>query len=55
MLSSKDILERTGLSRSTLNNYIALGIVPKPVVQQENNGKGRSARVGGGGVSCLFK
>ncbi len=46
MLSSKDILERTGLSRSTLNNYIALGIVPKPVVQQENNGKGRSARVG---------
>ena len=31
-LTSKDILERTGLSRATLNNYIARGFLPKPLV-----------------------
>ena len=46
MLSSKDILKRAGISRSTLNNYIALGILPKPVVRPDQAGQGRSARVG---------
>lgn len=32
MLSSKYIIEKTGLSRATLNNYIKLGILSKPVV-----------------------
>lgn len=33
-ISSKDILERTGISRATLNNYIRLGILPRPLVQK---------------------
>jgi len=33
MISSKEVLEITGISRATLNNYIALGLVTKPTVQ----------------------
>jgi adenylate cyclase len=32
MLSSKELLEKTGISRATLNNYVARGLLPKPVV-----------------------
>ena len=32
LLSSKEVLERTGISRTTLNNYIALALLPKPLV-----------------------
>jgi len=32
MLSSKEILEKTGISRATLNNYISFGILSKPVI-----------------------
>ena len=32
MISSKALLDQTGMSRATLNNYIALGILPKPGV-----------------------
>ena len=34
MKSSKDILEKTGISRATLNNYIKDGILPRPVLRQ---------------------
>lgn len=34
LLTSKDILEKTGLSRATLNNYIARGLLPKPIVSR---------------------
>lgn len=33
MISSKVLIDRTGISRATLNNYIQLGILPKPVVE----------------------
>jgi adenylate cyclase len=33
MISSKALIDHTGISRATLNNYIQLGILPKPVVQ----------------------
>ena len=33
MISSKEVLEISGISRATLNNYIQLGILPKPVFQ----------------------
>ena len=33
MISSKEVLEVSGISRATLNNYIQLGILPKPVFQ----------------------
>ncbi|MCE9633531.1 MAG: hypothetical protein K8Q92_05040 [Methylophilales bacterium] len=32
MLTSLDIIQATGVSRATLNNYIALGLLPRPVV-----------------------
>ncbi|HHO48207.1 MAG TPA: hypothetical protein ENN06_07110 [Desulfobacteraceae bacterium] len=32
MITSKFIIEKTGISRATLNNYIKLGILPKPIV-----------------------
>ncbi|HXF66047.1 MAG TPA: adenylate/guanylate cyclase domain-containing protein [Burkholderiales bacterium] len=41
MLTSKELLEQTGISRATLNNYIARGLLPKPVVSRpEIRGKG---------------
>lgn len=33
MISSKDVLNTAGISRATLNNYIALGILPRPAVR----------------------
>ncbi|HJQ61353.1 MAG TPA: MerR family transcriptional regulator, partial [Burkholderiales bacterium] len=32
MISSKELLDRTGISRATLNNYIAMGLLPRPLV-----------------------
>lgn len=41
MLSSKDLLDKTGISRATLNNYINLGILSKPKVSNPGlEGKG---------------
>jgi class 3 adenylate cyclase/DNA-binding transcriptional MerR regulator len=31
-VTSKDIMEKTGISRATLNNYIKMGLLPKPIV-----------------------
>lgn len=33
-LTSKEILQITGISRATLNNYIKMNILPRPVVQK---------------------
>lgn len=46
MLSSKELCERTGVSRATLNNYIALGILPKPKLRPAEPGDGRARRLG---------
>jgi transcriptional regulator with XRE-family HTH domain len=34
LITSKEILSVTGISRATLNNYIKMGIIPKPVVRK---------------------
>src|SRR5210317_2160946 len=34
LITSKDIIEKTGISRATLNNYIKMGILPKPIVKR---------------------
>lgn len=34
MITSKNLLEQTGISRATLNNYISLGLLPRPVVKR---------------------
>jgi adenylate cyclase len=46
MLSSKQLIERTGISRSTLNNYISLGLLPKPVVRPAAGKDGHAPRMG---------
>jgi len=38
MITSKDIISKTGISRATLNNYIKLGILPKPEVGPPRQG-----------------
>jgi len=34
MLTSKDLILQADISRATLNNYINLGLVPKPEVKR---------------------
>lgn len=46
MLSSKDLLERTGISRATLNNYIAAGLVSRPDVLPPGPEDGGAPRLG---------
>lgn len=46
MLNSKQIIEMTGISRATLNNYVALGIIPNPVVKTSPDDAGRATRLG---------
>lgn len=46
VLSSKDILERTGISRATLNNYIAAGLVARPEVLPPGPNDGGAPRLG---------
>lgn len=33
LITSKELIEKTGISRATLNNYIKMGILPKPIVR----------------------
>ena len=42
-VNSKDIITKTGISRATLNNYIKLGILPRPVVRNPGT-RGYGAR-----------
>lgn len=46
MLSSKQLIEITGISRATLNNYVAMGILPSPVVMTPKEDGGRATRLG---------
>ncbi|GJM12155.1 MAG: hypothetical protein DHS20C12_05580 [Pseudohongiella sp.] len=46
MLNSKQLLEITGISRATLNNYVSLGILPNPVVKAPGENEGRATRLG---------
>jgi DNA-binding transcriptional MerR regulator len=34
MITSKKLIEQTGISRATLNNYIGLGLIIKPEVKR---------------------
>lgn len=46
MLSSKELLEKSGVSRATLNNYIGLGLIPKPVVKNPERQEDKARRLG---------
>ena len=46
MISSIEIIDKTGISRATLNNYIKAGIIPKPLVKKANDPSIRARKVG---------
>ena len=46
MLTSREVLRLTGISRATLNNYITLGILPRPLVSGAEPGSGNIRRIG---------
>lgn len=46
MLDSKEILARTGISRATLNNYVARGLLPRPVVMNPGGEGGGPRQLG---------
>jgi class 3 adenylate cyclase/DNA-binding transcriptional MerR regulator len=46
LLTSKEVMEKTGISRATLNNYIGWGIVPKPQVLPPEPHDGAAPRIG---------
>jgi adenylate cyclase len=46
MISSKEVMERAGISRATLNNYIGLGILKRPNVLSAVEGEPGVPRLG---------
>ncbi len=46
MINSKQLVEITGISRATLNNYVGLGILPNPVVRTPAGDEARATRLG---------
>lgn len=46
MITSKEIIKKTGISRATLNNYIKLGIIPRPVVAPPPPGEKGAKQIG---------
>lgn len=46
MLTSKEIIERTGISRATLNNYIASALIARPQVLPPGPEHGAAPRIG---------
>lgn len=46
LISSTELLKKAGISRATLNNYIKMGIIPKPVVKKPANPALRAKKIG---------
>ncbi len=47
MLSSLEVMQVSGISRATLHNYIALGLLPKPIVRNpDEDSKTRARQIG---------
>jgi class 3 adenylate cyclase/DNA-binding transcriptional MerR regulator len=44
MLTSLELMQASGVSRATLNNYIALGLLPRPVVKNPDSDANTRAR-----------
>jgi adenylate cyclase len=44
MLSSFEVMQSANISRATLNNYISLGLLPRPLVKNPEPGTSTSAR-----------
>lgn len=44
MISSKELIDLTGISRATLNNYIAMGLLPRPLISAPGEDEESRAR-----------
>jgi len=44
MLTSFEVMQAANISRATLNNYISLGLLPRPLVKNPEPGASTSAR-----------
>jgi adenylate cyclase len=44
MISSKELIDKTGISRATLNNYVAMGLLPRPLVSAPTHDEDSRAR-----------
>ncbi len=44
MLSSLEVIETSGISRATLHNYVALGLLPKPIIRNPDDSSNTRAR-----------
>ena len=42
MMNSKDLLDQAQISRATLNNYIGLGLIPRPEVRRTSASPGEA-------------
>src|SRR4030067_2045617 len=45
-ISSLDIIKKTGISRATLNNYIRMKLLPRPVVKRPKEISARARMLG---------
>jgi adenylate cyclase len=45
-LSSTEVLDKARISRATLNNYIKMGLIPKPVVKRPSNPDSKAKKIG---------
>ncbi|MBN1102175.1 MAG: hypothetical protein JXL84_02045 [Deltaproteobacteria bacterium] len=45
-ISSREILDRCGISRATLNNYIKMGILPRPSIQSPRDKSTGAKKIG---------
>lgn len=52
-VTSKEILDKTGISRATLNNYIKMGLLPQPVVGGTDSPQEKARRIGWFPVTVL--
>ena len=46
LISSIAVLARTGLSRATLNNYIKMGMIPRPIVKKPDDPSIKAKQIG---------
>ncbi|NQV54897.1 MAG: hypothetical protein HQ503_03490, partial [Rhodospirillales bacterium] len=46
MLSSREVIKKSGISRATLNNYIALGLIIGPLVKNPDSPSDKARRLG---------
>lgn len=45
-ISSKEVLEKTGISRVTLHNYIKLGLIPRPIIGPPRSVTEKTRKIG---------